>query len=113
MYFYQGKLCTGEGFIPVQSRTSALLFITQQPQQAMTLARLVQLGIPVQQSKYKWNAVDRGRLNAALQLLATNQEQPPRPPGKSPVTWIKEDIFPGYGPSEEQIRKMLFSLKSS
>lgn len=76
-----------------------------------TLQSLIQQGVPVQQAKYRWNAVDKSKLNAALRLLGSNQEQPPRPPGKSPVTWLKEEIFSGFGPSEDQIRKMLLNFR--
>ena len=94
------------------ARASAILLVEQRPLHAQTLQSLIEQGIPVHQSKYKWNAADKTRLKAALQLLAANQEQPPRPPGKSPITWLKEEVFSGFGPSEEQIRKMLLNMKS-
>ena len=93
------------------SRNAALMFVEQRPRVSQTLQSLVEEGVPVQEGKYRWTAADKTKLNAAIRSLATNEEQPPRPPGKSPVTWLREEIFTGFGPTEEQIRRMLLNLR--
>ena len=72
---------------------------------------MIDEGVPVQNEKFRWDAESLKDLSTAIQQIRLGQEDPPRPPGKPMLKWIKENIFLGYGPSEEQIRKKLLSMK--
>ena len=89
----------------------AFLLIKQWPLPQKTLENLIAQGVPLDQRKYKWTAEDKETLKNAVHLLANNTEQPPCPPGKSHIKWLKEERFSGYGPSEDQIRQMLMNLR--
>ena len=75
-----------------------------------TTEQLKERGVPVNKDKFKWSSSAVKDLEQIVKLLSKNQENPPRPKGKSVFKYIKEKICSGLGPSEEQIKKKLHSM---
>ena len=61
--------------------------------------------IPVNLDKFRWTAKAISEMMAVVKELNENKSN--RPPTKSALKYIKENICGGCGPSEEQIRKKL------
>lgn len=85
--------------------------IESQQRQTTSLQQLIDQGVPVRQDKYSWSGTDIQKLKDSVLKLQKNTENPPRPPTKSVLKYIRENVFPGFGPSEDQIRRKLMALR--
>ena len=82
-----------------------------QERRTKSLQDLIERGVPVRDDKYKWTVADLQSLKEVALKMRTNSENPPRPPTKSILKYIKENAFRGFGPSEDQIRRKLQLLR--
>ena len=99
---------------PFEHEPSAQTLVTCVPSHERaprTMEAMVDDGIPVQNDKFRWDADSLKDLSTAIQQIRQNKEDPPRPPGKPILKWMKENVFLGCSPSEDQIRRKLLSMK--
>ena len=93
-------------------RNSCVMLIERQQRMAKTLDHLINQGVPLREEKYKWTNADRQRLIEVALSLKNNTENPPRPPTKPVIKYIRENVFgSGFGPTDDQIRKELEPLR--